>query len=225
MELARIRTYDRPIDGDARVRTRVKICGITRVDDALASVRLGADALGFIFWPHSPRYIAPAMARNIVRSTGPFVSTVGVFVNPSAAEVDDAIRLSGISMLQFHGEESAEFCESFGRPFIKAFKAEGDGDLLKSTAGYGGAEGWLFDSHDEKLIGGTGRPFDWDRLPEHLARPLILSGGLSPSNVAEGIRRLRPFAVDVSSGVEQSKGIKDAAKVAAFIQGVRDAGS
>lgn len=225
MELARIRTYDRPIDGDARVRTRVKICGITRVEDAVASVRLGADALGFIFWPHSPRYISPASARSIVQSVGPLVSTVGVFVNSSATEIDEAVRLSGISTLQFHGDESPAFCESFGRPFIKAFKADGDEDLLKLTSGYGGAAGWLFDSHDEKLVGGTGRPFDWSRLPEKLARPLILSGGLSPSNVAAGIRRLRPFAVDVSSGVEQAKGIKDAAKVAAFIQGVRDAGS
>lgn len=225
MEIARIRTYDRSIYGDELVRTRVKICGITRVEDAVACVRLGADALGFIFWPHSPRFVAPEAARTIVRSAGPLVSTVGVFVNPLAAEVDEAVRLSGISTLQFHGDESPQFCESFGRPYIKAFKAEGDGDLLKLTTGFGGAAGWLFDSHDEKLVGGTGRSFDWSRVPPNLARPLILSGGLSPSNVVAGIRRLRPFAVDVSSGVEQSKGIKDAAKVAAFIQGVRDAGS
>lgn len=191
----------------------------------MASVRLGADALGFIFWPYSPRYISPESAQAIVRSAGPLVSTVGVFVNPTAVEVEEAVRLSGISTLQFHGDESPEFCESFGRPYIKAFKADGDGDLIKLTLGFGGAAGWLFDSHDEKLVGGTGRLFDWSRLPADLARPLILSGGLSPSNVAAGIRRLRPFAVDVSSGVEQSKGIKDAVKVAAFIQGVRDAGS
>ena len=165
------------------------------------------------------------MARSIVQSAGPLVSTVGVFVNPTPAEVDEAIRQSGVSMLQFHGEESPDFCESFGRPYIKAFKADGDGDLIKLTAEYGAAAGWLFDSHDVKLIGGTGRKFDWDRMPERLARPVILSGGLSPSNVVDGIRKLRPFAVDVSSGVEQAKGVKDAAKVAAFIQGVRDAGS
>jgi phosphoribosylanthranilate isomerase len=207
------------------VRTRIKICGITRAEDAIACVRLGVDALGFIFWKPSARHIDPATAREVIRHAGPFVSTVGVFVNPDREEVVNAINVSGVSMLQFHGEEQPQFCASFGRPFIKAFKAENGRDLLKSTQGFEAAAAWLFDSHDEQLVGGTGRRFDWDRIPAQLARPLVLSGGLDSENVSEGIRRVRPHAVDVSSGVESSKGIKDAVKVAAFIQGVHDAGS
>ena len=207
------------------MRTRIKICGITRTEDAIACVRLGADALGFIFWRPSARHIDPAAAREVIRHAGSFVSTVGVFVNPDRDEVVNAINVSGISMLQFHGEEQPQFCSSFGRPFIKAFKAEKGCDLLKSTLGFEGAAAWLFDSHDEQLVGGTGRRFDWERIPAQLTRPFVLSGGLDCGNVSEGIRRMRPHAVDVSSGVESSKGIKDAVKVAAFIQGVHDAGS
>jgi len=209
------------------MRTRIKICGITRQEDAKAAVDHGADALGFIFWPKSPRYIEPAKARAIVRDAGPFVSTVGVFVNPSRDEVQGAIRDAGISMLQFHGEESAGFCAEFGRPYIKAFKvgqgSEQGTDLIKSVQPYEIASGWMFDAFDGRLVGGTGETFDWNLIPGSLARPLVLSGGLNAGNIVEAIRRVKPFAVDVSSGVEAAKGIKDAAKIAAFIQGVRNA--
>jgi phosphoribosylanthranilate isomerase len=205
------------------MRTRIKICGITRLGDAECAVREGADALGFIFWPGSPRHIAPERAAHIVRAVPAFVATVGVFVNPEEYEVRSAIDASGVTTLQFHGEESPEFCASFGRPFLKAFKVGQGGDLLKSASRYGGACGWLFDAFDPGLVGGTGEAFDWELIPAGLSRPLILSGGLHAGNVGAAIRRVRPFAVDVSSGVEAGKGIKDAAKIAAFTQGVRSA--
>ncbi len=206
------------------MKTRIKICGITRSQDGDAAVRLGADALGFLFWEPSPRYIPPARAKSIVHAAGPFVSTVGVFVNPTRNAVERAIIESGISMLQFHGEESPEFCTCFGRPYIKAFKVGQHTDLLKSVELFTSAAGWLFDAFDAKQVGGTGATFDWSLIPGKLARPLVLSGGLDVDNVEAAIRRLRPFAVDVSSGVETGgKGIKDAAKIAAFIQGVRSA--
>lgn len=206
------------------MRTRIKICGITRSEDGEAAVRCGADALGFLFWEPSPRYIAPARAKAIVHAAGPLVATVGVFVNPSRDAVEQAIAESGISMLQFHGEETADFCASFGRPYIKAFKVGQQPDLLKSAESFVTAAGWLFDAFDAKQVGGTGATFDWTLIPGNLARPLVLSGGLDVDNIGTAIRRLCPFAVDVSSGVETGgKGIKDAAKINAFIQGVRSA--
>ncbi len=205
------------------MRTRIKMCGITRREDAACAIREGADALGFIFWPSSPRFVAPSVAGVIVRDAGPFVATVGVFVNPEALEVRSAIAESGISVLQFHGEEEPDFCAQFGLPFLKAFKVGQGGDLLKSAERYRGAAGWLFDAFDPRLVGGTGEAFDWSLIPEKLSRPLVLSGGLHAGNVGEAIRRVRPFAVDVSSGVEAGKAIKDAAKIAAFVKGVRNA--
>lgn len=206
------------------MRTRIKICGITRLEDAQAAVGHGADALGFIFWEPSPRYIAPARARPVVRSAGPFVATVGVFVNPTRDQVLRTLEEGGISMLQFHGEEAPDFCASFDRPWLKAFKPAQEADLLKLSARYSDAAGWLMDAYDEKRVGGTGETFDWNLIPQKLARPLVLSGGLNVDNIAAAVRRVRPYAVDVSSGVEVSKGIKDAAKIAAFVQGVRNAG-
>ena len=206
------------------MRTRIKICGITRSEDGEAAVRFGADALGFLFWEPSPRYIAPARARPIIAAVGPFVATVGVFVNPTKNEVERAIRESGISMLQFHGEEAPDFCASFARPYLKAFKVGQRSDLLKSAEPYCTAAGWLFDAFDGKQVGGTGEVFDWSLIPRKLARPLVLSGGLGIENVGAAIRRLGPYAVDVSSGVEtEGKGLKDIVKIAAFVQGVRSA--
>lgn len=206
------------------MRTRIKICGITRAEDGEAAVRFGADAIGFLYWERSPRYITPARAKPIVCAAGPFVTTVGVFVNPSRDEVERAIRESGISMLQFHGEEAPDFCAGFGMPYLKAFKVGQQANLLKSAGAHCAAAGWLFDAFDEVQVGGTGQPFDWNLIPRHLDRPLVLSGGLKADNIGAAIRRLRPFAVDVSSGVESiSKGIKDPAKIAAFVQGVRSA--
>ena len=224
----------------AKVRTRIKVCGLTRIADAEAAVMHGADALGLIFWKPSPRYIDPLAARPLVSCAGPFVATVGVFVNPTRDEVLRAIEQAGISTLQFHGEEDPDFCAGFQRPWIKAFKvgqpvsqvlprksasAPGgeQGDLLESTLSYQAASAWLFDAFDARLVGGTGEAFDWNLVPKNLARPLVLSGGLNVSNVGDAVRRLRPYAVDVSSGVELDKGIKDAGRIAAFIHGVRDA--
>lgn len=205
------------------MRTRIKICGITRPEDARAAVASGADALGFIFWERSPRYIVPQLARSLVAEAGPFVATVGVFVNPTREEVERALADSGISLLQFHGDESPEFCASFGRPYVKAFKPGREADLIKSASRHGGAAGWLFDAFDDRQVGGTGETFDWSLIPRPLARPLVLSGGLTVDNIGRAVREVRPHAVDVSSGVEIAKGIKDAAKIAAFVQGVRNA--
>ena len=224
----------------AKVRTRIKVCGLTRLADAEAAVMHGADALGLIFWKPSPRYIDPLAARPLVSCAGPFVATVGVFVNPTRDEVLRAIEQAGISTLQFHGEEDPDFCAGFQRPWIKAFKVGQpvsqvlprksasvpggeQGDLLESTLSYQAASAWLFDAFDARLVGGTGEAFDWNLVPKNLARPLVLSGGLNVSNVGDAVRRLRPYAVDVSSGVELDKGIKDASRIAAFIHGVRDA--
>ncbi len=205
------------------MRTRVKICGITRAEDADSGVREGVDALGFMFWRASPRYIAPTAAGAIARKVGAFVTTVGVFVNPDAEDVRTAIAASGVNMLQFHGEEEPQFCAAFRLPFLKAFKVGAGVDLLKLVGRYDDASGWLFDAFDPKRVGGTGEVFDWALLPKNLSRPLVLSGGLHSGNVGEAIRRVCPFAVDVSSGVEVAKGVKDAAKIAAFVQGVRNA--
>ena len=205
------------------MKTRIKMCGITRFEDAQAAVESGADALGFIFWKPSPRYVGPDIAGRLIRTIGPFVTVVGVFVNPSESEVWDVIHESGVNALQFHGEELPELCGSFGLPYVKSFKVGQGGDLLESLSRYGDAAGWLFDAFDPQLMGGTGEAFDWSLVPQNPVRPLILSGGLHAGNVGEAIRRVRPFAVDVSSGIEVGKGIKSADKIAAFVHGVRNA--
>jgi len=205
------------------VRTRVKVCGITREQDALAAAQAGADALGFIFWRTSERYVDPEQAGRIAGRLPVFVTPVCVFVNPSREEVQAAIGRLPAATLQFHGEEPAEFCAGFGRPWIKAARMREGLDLVEYFAPYAGAAAWLVDAFDERVYGGTGIPFDWNRLPGALARPWILSGGLTAANVTEAVRRLRPWGVDVSSGVEIRKGIKDADRIAAFISGVRNA--
>jgi phosphoribosylanthranilate isomerase len=204
------------------VRTRVKICGITRSEDVQAAARAGADAIGLVFYPPSPRYLHVDWARQLVSEVPPFVGTVALFVNPAAAEVYTVLERVRPAMLQFHGEESAVFCAQFGVPYIKACRVKPDVDLLEYLRPFSGAAGWLLDSHVEEY-GGVGESFDWSLIPAERIRPLVLSGGLSRDNVGEAIRRVRPWAVDVSSGVESSKGIKDAAKIAAFIAEVRNA--
>jgi len=207
--------------------TRVKICGITRVEDALTAARLGAYAIGLMFWPQSARYVTPAAAREIVAALPPFVSVVGVFVNPEREWVKQAISTAGLNMLQFHGDEvheTPEFCGQFSLPYIKAVRVREGLDLLQYATQYAGASGLLLDSYIEGAPGGTGQVFDWNLIPPHLPTslplPLILSGGLNPDNVTAAIKQVQPWAVDVSSGVERSKGIKDAEKIAAFMQGV-----
>ena len=203
--------------------TAAKICGITRVDDALACARAGAHAIGLVFYEKSPRHVSIERAREIVDCLPPFVSTVALFVNPQAAEVERVLASMPISILQFHGEEPPEFCERFRLPYLKAVRVKPETDLLQYAALYAQAKGLLLDAFVEGSHGGTGQAFDWSLIPRVLPLPLVLSGGLSPDNVTEAIRRTRPWAVDVSSGVEQAKGIKDAAKIAAFMQGVRNA--
>jgi phosphoribosylanthranilate isomerase len=205
------------------MRTRVKICGITSVSDGLAAVRHGADAIGLIFYPPSPRLVTLERARDIAAGLPAFVARVAVFVNPAAADVDAVIRACRPDLLQFHGEETADFCRGFGVPYLRALRVRPGVDLVESLLPFGDAAGWLLDAYRQELYGGTGEAFDWELIPRGLARPLILSGGLDVENVGAAIRRVRPWAVDVSSGVEAAKGVKDERRIAAFMEAVRNA--
>jgi phosphoribosylanthranilate isomerase len=204
------------------VRTRIKICGITRAQDGVAAARAGADAIGLVFYPPSPRFLNVERAREIRDALPPFVQTVALFVNPDAAQVAQVIGRVQPALLQFHGEETPVFCAQFGLPYIKACRVAAEVDLLKYLGPFSAASGWLLDAHVEEY-GGVGASFDWSLVPPSLERPLVLSGGLTRENVATAVRRVKPWAVDVSSGVESAKGIKDAAKIAAFIAEVRNA--
>jgi len=201
-------------------RTRAKICGITRVEDALAAAEAGADAIGLVF-AASPRRIDLATARAIRHALPPFVATVALFVNPSRDEVGAVLDQVAPDWLQFHGEEPPAFCAGFDRPYFKAARVRPDLDLLQYAALYADAGALLLDAWSPDAHGGTGHRFDWGLIPRALPKPVILAGGLDAGNVAEAIRAVRPWAVDVSSGVEAAKGIKDAAKVAAFMKEVR----
>ena len=203
--------------------TRVKICGITRVQDALAAARLGADAIGLMFHPASPRFVTPEQAPEILRGLPPFVTVVGVFVDPAPEEVRAALTAVRLQLLQFHGDEAPEFCGQFGVDYIKAARVRPGLDLVQYAARHAPARALLLDAYVPGAHGGTGRSFDWSLIPGELALPVILSGGLDAANVTEAVRRVRPWAVDVSSGVESGKGIKDPARISAFIRGVRDA--
>ncbi len=205
------------------MRTRVKICGITSVSDALAAAQHGADAIGLIFYPPSPRFVIPERAREIAAGLPAFVARVAVFVNPAAADVAAVIGACRPDLLQFHGEEAADFCRGFGVPYLRALRVRPGVDLLESLSPFGDAAGWLLDAYRQELYGGTGEAFDWGLIPRELARPLILSGGLDAENVGAAIRRVRPWAVDVSSGVEAAKGVKDERRIAAFMEAVRNA--
>ncbi|MHB1231772.1 MAG: phosphoribosylanthranilate isomerase [Burkholderiales bacterium] len=202
---------------------RVKICGITRVEDALACARLGADAIGLVFYAPSPRHVSVAQARAIMVALPPFITTVGLFVDARPAEVQAVLSQLPLDMLQFHGDEAPEYCRAFGRPYLKALRVKPGPDLVQYASAFAEAKGLLLDAHVEGIAGGTGQAFDWSLIPAQLPLPVILSGGLSPANVTAAIRHVRPAAVDVSSGVEAAKGIKDADKIAAFMQGVRNA--
>lgn len=204
------------------MRPRVKICGITRVVDLQAVAEAGADAYGLVFYPPSPRCLGIDAARQLRRAAPPFLTTVALFANPAGADVERVIAEVGPDVLQFHGEESPEFCRSFGRPYIKACRVRPGVELLEYWRRYPDAGAWLADAWVE-AYGGVGEAFDWSLLPEGLERPLVLSGGLNPENVAAAIQRLRPWAVDVSSGVESAKGIKDASRIHAFVRAVHSA--
>lgn len=202
--------------------TRIKICGITRAEDARSVASCGADALGLVFYAKSPRHVTLQQAQAVCRAVPPFLTVVGLFVNPAEAEVREALAQVPLDVLQFHGEETPEFCAQFGRPYLKAIRVRSDVDLIQCAARYAGAQALLLDAYVEGTHGGTGAMFEWSLIPAELRSQIILSGGLDAGNVAEAVRQVRPYAVDVSSGVEAAKGIKDAAKVAAFIKEVKD---
>jgi phosphoribosylanthranilate isomerase len=203
-------------------RTRIKICGITRLCDLESALASGVDALGFVFYPPSPRYIEAEAAAQLSRCVPPFVVRVGLFVNADVRFVKRVIAEVPLDLLQFHGEESAEYCAQFGLPYLKAARVRPGLDLLEFARAYPTSQGLLLDAWVEGY-GGAGKAFDWSLIPECLPLPVVLSGGLHADNVGEAVVNLRPWAVDVSSGVEQAKGIKDASKIDAFIAAVRTA--
>lgn len=203
------------------MRTRIKICGITRPEDGLNAVRCGADAIGLVFYPPSPRAVNLNQAQDIVSILPPFVTVVGLFVDESRDRLKQLLRTVRIDLLQFHGKESADECTGYNRPWIKAMRMRKGIDLAAQEKAYPGASGLLLDAYEAGRPGGTGNRFDWERIPLEMTSRIILAGGLNPDNIESAVRRVRPYAVDVSGGVEESKGIKDAGKIAAFIEGVR----
>lgn len=206
-------------------RTRIKICGITREEDLAAAVAAGADALGFVFYPPSPRYVTPQRAAELLALVPAFVTRVGLFVNEPAEAVRAVLAQAPLDLLQFHGDEDAAYCAGFGKPWIKAARVKAGFDLLEYASAFAGAPGacgLLLDAHVDGY-GGGGQTFDWSLIPRSLPLPIILSGGLHPGNVVEAMLAVRPWAVDVSSGVEAARGVKDVQKINEFIAGVRDA--
>ena len=202
--------------------TRIKICGITRVEDATAAIAAGADAIGLVFDRRSARCVDIARSRAIAREVPPFVALVGLFVDATSERVEEVLREVPLSLLQFHGNEPPEQCHRYGRPYIKAIRMRDGVDLKHEAARYADASGLLLDSFVAEQAGGSGKTFDWNRIPRDVGRPIVLAGGLTVDNVRDAIARVRPAAVDVSSGVEVSKGIKDPQKIAAFIAAVRE---
>ncbi|GHS83426.1 N-(5'-phosphoribosyl)anthranilate isomerase [Pseudomonas sp. PAGU 2196] len=202
---------------------RSKICGITRIEDALAAAEAGADAIGFVFYAKSPRAVDVRQARAIIAELPPFVTTVGLFVNASRCELNEILEVVPLDLLQFHGDETPQDCEGFHRPWIKALRVRPGDDLEAACQLYVGARGILLDTYVPGVPGGTGEAFDWSLVPARLSKPIILAGGLDAQNVGRAIAQVRPYAVDVSGGVEQAKGIKDAAKIEAFMRAVKQA--
>ncbi len=203
-------------------RTRIKICGLTREADVDAAVEAGADAVGFVFYPPSPRAVTPARAAELARRLPPFVTPVGLFVNATPDEIAAVTGAIPTLLLQFHGDESPEACRAAARPFLRAARMAPGFDLLDFAARFHDAHALLLDAFVEGY-GGGGKVFDWSVIPANVPRPVVLSGGLHAGNVIEGILRVRPWAVDVSSGVEAAKGIKDAALIRRFCEAVREA--
>lgn len=197
---------------------KIKVCGLTSVDEAVAIAKLGADAIGLVFYPPSSRFVTLALASEIVAALPPFVQSVALFVNPSVQEVEAVLEAMPIDLLQFHGNESAEFCQQFRRPYIKAFAMREDFDVQAAMVEHVQAKGFLLDAYHPQKPGGTGECFDWQRFPQQADKPLILAGGLTAENVAKAIRQCQPYAVDVSGGVEVTPSKKSLDKVAQFIQ-------
>lgn len=191
--------------------------------DALAAVQNGCDAIGLVFYKPSPRYVSQEQAAQIVSSLPPFITAVGLFVDAAESEIRSALSQVQLDILQFHGDETSEACDKYDMPYIKAVRVRSDTNLLQYAADYKAAKALLLDTYAEGVAGGTGKVFDWGLIPADLPKPVILAGGLTPENVSQAIRQVRPYAVDVSGGVEKTKGIKDAARMAAFMRGVQDA--
>ena len=210
------------------MRTRIKVCGFTRIEDIASATCLGVDAIGLVFYPKSARAVTPRQAKPLIAATPPFVSKVGLFVNAEASDVRECLATVHLDVLQFHGNETATYCQQFSRPWIKAIRVKPETNLLECIAQYREADGLLFDA-DVAGFGGGGKAFDWSLIPAALPRTFVLSGGLSAENVGDAIRRIRPWAVDVSSGIEaahgKSKGIKDAQRMAQFVTEVERADS
>lgn len=201
-------------------RTRVKICGFTRPDDAAEAARLGVDAIGLVFYEPSPRHVLPEQAADIVAALPPFVTVVGLFVNASRTEIERVTGQVRIDLIQFHGDESPDFCTAVGYPYIKAVAVGPELGWQNQIIQHSRAQGFLLDAWHPDARGGTGNSFDWNLIPAALARTCILAGGLAPDNVGLALDAVKPYALDVSSGVESAKGIKDAAKMAAFLKEV-----
>lgn len=203
------------------MRIRTKICGITRVEDALIAAQAGVDAIGLVFYGQSPRAVNIAQAQEIVAALPPFVTSVGLFVNATQTEVNAVLDALPLDTLQFHGDESPAECERYARPYFRALRMQPGVDIAKLAAQYSTAKGILLDAWVPGLHGGTGERFDWAQIPEDLAKPLILAGGLNADNVTQAMRQVQPWAVDVSGGVEASKGLKDAEKMRKFLYAVQ----
>ncbi len=203
------------------MRTRVKICGITNAEDALNAIKYGADAIGLVFYASSPRFVTISQAQQIVAAIPPFVSVVALFVNAPTAEIEAVLSQVRIDVLQFHGDENSAECERIKLPYLKAIRVKNDTNLLQCEVEFGSAKALLLDTYSETAFGGTGHVFNWALIPQNMTKPIILAGGLNPENVADAIKQVQPYAVDVSGGVEASKGIKDLAKIAAFMQAVK----
>ena len=203
------------------MRTRIKICGITSVEDALAAAQLGADAIGLVFYPPSPRYVEVEQAAEIAAALPPFVTTVGLFVNADEQTISEVVSRVRIDLIQFHGNECKDYCGLHQRPYLKAVRMSDEVDLDKQMTDYDQARALLLDTYKAGVPGGTGEQFNWDRVPAHLADKIILAGGLTPENVKDAIAQVHPYAVDVSGGVESAPGKKDKEKMARLIEAVR----
>lgn len=201
--------------------TRIKVCGMTRMQDVETALQLGVDAIGLVFYAPSPRSVTIDLAAELARQAGPFMTVVGLFVDPTEAEVNAVLERVPLHLLQFHGDEPAVFCRQFRRPWLKALRMKPELNLAQAEQEYREASGLLLDTYKPGVAGGTGEVFDWNRVPDNKGKPVILAGGLNPDNVGQAIRQVKPYAVDVSGGVESAPGKKDAALMKAFIDAAK----
>ena len=202
------------------MRTRVKICGFTTIDEAVYAAHLGVDAIGLVFYAKSPRSVEIGQAQTIIQKLSPFVTTVGLFVDAEPSFIQHVLANISLDVLQFHGEETPDYCTNFSKPYIKAIRMRPDTDIKQYVKRYASAQALLLDSYVKGMKGGTGVTFDWQQIPTDLNKPIIVAGGLTIANVTQAITKLQPYAVDVSGGVESAKGIKNAEKMTAFMQGI-----